>query len=66
MKVYLPELFSFAALLTICICVAYLYGFYWLGQHMKEDEHKIEETVLRQTERKIAENYYHAHFADKK
>ena len=21
----------------------YLYGFYWLGQHMKEDEHKIEE-----------------------
>ena len=33
---------------------------------MKQDEQEIEKTVLRQTERKIAENYYHAHFADKK
>ena len=48
--------------LTISICVAYLYGFFWLGQHMKEDEHKIEKDILKESEMQIAQKYYHAHF----
>ena len=56
------DMLSLAAILTISICVAYLYGFFWLGQHMKEDEHKIEKDILKESERNIAEKYYHAHF----
>ena len=29
---------------------------------MKEDEHKIEKEILKESERQIAEKYYHAHF----
>ena len=33
---------------------------------MKEDEHKIEIDILKESERQIAQKYYHAHFNDEK
>ena len=33
---------------------------------MKEDEQKIEQNILRESERQIAKKYYHAHFTDEK
>ena len=33
---------------------------------MKEDEHKIEKEILKESERQIAKKYYHAHFTDEK
>ena len=63
---YWLDRLSLAAFLTICICVAYLYGFFWLGQNMKEDEHEMEEIILKKTERQIVEKIYHAHFTDEK
>ena len=33
---------------------------------MKEDEHKMVQNILKESERQIAKKYYHAHFTDEK